>query len=208
MANLHFLLDKNIEFHGQIEQVQQSFHYYQARIAELEAKLEKREEELQKDHLTGLLNRKAFDEVMDKLIPKAEAEDGELVLLLIDLDFFKQINDTFGHKIGDDLLTHFGRLLTQHIRSQDYAVRMGGDEFALVFWGLDIASSAIVTERIQKFLNHHTYHFDGQSVHVTISGGLAMFRPGESKQDFYVRTDSILYEAKKNGRNRIEVETL
>jgi diguanylate cyclase len=158
------------------------------------------------DSLTSLANRKFFDRELGRCIGEA-ADGGEgLCLLLLDIDHFKKINDTFGHMAGDEVLRVVGHAFKQHIRSNDVAARLGGEEFAIVLPGLSLLAASTVAEKIRsrvmamQFVKRSTGETIGR---VTISGGIAVWRDGETPWSLIHRADHCLYAAKRHGRNRV-----
>jgi len=150
------------------------------------------------DNLTGLYNRRYLDEI----VQRRQRKDPGGSLVLIDVDHFKQINDTFGHQTGDAVLVQVSRIITGSIRESDIAARWGGEELAIYFPKLDLHLAAGVAERIRTRVAAETRPA------VTISCGVASWKSGEGKvsvESLFARADAALYLAKKNGRNRVAV---
>ncbi|MEV6599928.1 GGDEF domain-containing protein [Actinoplanes sp. NPDC051346] len=164
------------------------------RRVELEAARSTADRAAASDALTGLGNRRQFDRRM-------AATDGPgSTLLLIDVDRFKDINDSFSHGVGDRVLTEIAAVLRAHCRSDEDAVRFGGDEFAL-FLATGEHEGRKVAERIRQVIEARDWTAIAPGLHVTLSMGLATWRPGESGRDLYDRADGNLYTAKRAGRN-------
>ena len=155
------------------------------------------------DALTGLTNRAAFTDLSLKLLARAEADGDSYVLAILDLDFFKRINDTHGHRCGDFVLTSAGELLRNAVRPEDLVARLGGEEFAaLVHCPRHQAQKVLERLRLQMELNR--LQFEGQSVAVTMSIGAAETDVFGYNFDYlYAEADKALYQAKMDGRNRI-----
>jgi diguanylate cyclase len=147
------------------------------------------------DALTGLGNRRLFDRHIDEL-------DGAVVLLLVDVDKFKGINDRFSHGVGDKVLREVAAVLRAHCRADEVAVRFGGDEFAL-FLRTDLSSAATVAERIRQVIAARDWETLAVGLRVTLSIGLAAFTTGMTGRELYDRADRHLYVAKRTGRDRI-----
>ncbi len=167
-----------------------------------------------KDELTGLYNRRYFMEALERETAKALRTKTLFTLFIFDLDFFKQINDTYGHPAGDRVLAEVARLLHHCIRTGDLACRIGGEEFAVILHDSQLKEAEIVCERFRKMVGNHAFIIHGpkggsrgQTLRVTVSIGIALF-DGSSIQKasrLISASDTALYRAKKAGRNRVEV---
>jgi diguanylate cyclase len=171
--------------------------------------LQKAEEHSRTDMLTGLPNRRALDEFL-RLAQTAAMENGTpLGMLLIDVDHFKRFNDDFGHNVGDQVLKLLGGVLKDRVRDNDLAARYGGEELIAVLPAADMDTCAAVAERIRKSIAECkiTRRASGEVLpSISVSIGVAQFRPGEPVTDFIERCDSALYMAKRSGRNRVVTE--
>ena len=191
------------------------------RLAEHEAELQQRvlqaTEELRRqkeaaersariDPLTGLLNRRAFDELAEREIQRARRFRHPMTLIAVDLDRFKSINDGHGHLVGDTVLEDFARLASAHLRSLDIIARLGGEEFAVLLPGTDAEGACQLAERIRQTIASHGLVLDGVVLRYTASFGVASFEPRQpGLQRWLARADAALYEAKAKGRNRVEL---
>ncbi|MBT9492091.1 MAG: GGDEF domain-containing protein [Paucibacter sp.] len=159
------------------------------------------------DPLTGLFNRRGLRNRADRLRQRglrAKADAG-LVVAMIDFDHFKQINDRHGHAAGDVVLKGLGQLLLSHLRPNDLAVRMGGEEFAVVWQELGEADALRLAERLRQSVEDEVFSTDAGTIKVTVSVGIAMPRSQEEAlDDLLGRADAALYKAKRAGRNRVE----
>lgn len=185
-----------------------STHLTQAteEVERLRKELEQARREASTDPLTGLLNRRAFTTVLANAINKAQADGQDLCLVMLDIDHFKTINDTYGHLVGDKVLRFIGRLLTQVVKGQDTLCRFGGEEFAILLPETSPQGALRVAETIRNRLNgsHLRLADSGQPLgELTASLGVACYRPGESADNFIQRADQALYEAKRQGRDRV-----
>jgi diguanylate cyclase (GGDEF)-like protein len=157
------------------------------------------------DPLTGLLNRRAFEEQTQREWARRIRQPQSLSALAFDLDHFKSVNDTYGHAVGDIVLAHAARVLRDMARETDIVARLGGEEFVTVMPGASEEQALAVAERIRSFLaNEPIMTPGGQSLRITTSVGLASANSGDVDiHTVLQRADKALYEAKKTGRNRI-----
>lgn len=156
---------------------------------------------LNKDHLTGISNRKHFMDFLNKMYTMSKRHSQPLTLLMTDLDNFKEINDTYGHFKGDECLREVAEILTESIRNEDLAARMGGDEFVVLLPQTTLDEAQNIASRIKKSVQTIDIKEKGP---VTISIGVAVLRNEDDIDSFLKRADNALYQAKNNGRNRIE----
>jgi diguanylate cyclase (GGDEF)-like protein/PAS domain S-box-containing protein len=155
------------------------------------------------DALTGLANRREFERLFGVLFAEARKQNTSLTVCVCDLDRFKQVNDTWGHAMGDDVLTAFSDLLRQHLKHSDLAARMGGDEFLLALPGISATEAADAMEAIRQHLNIREFHARAGNFHVTCSFGVAQLRVAHSDGEALIaEADRSMYEAKDSGRNR------
>lgn len=155
------------------------------------------------DRLTGLYNRTKLDEVFANELARAERYNESLAVIMADIDKFKTVNDTYGHQIGDSVLTEFAAIMRKLVRDTDTLGRWGGEEFLVICSHADLNSAYILAERIRAAVAGHSFSVVGQK---TCSFGVASYRPGDTAETIVNRADMALYEAKQNGRNRIELE--
>lgn len=158
------------------------------------------------DPLTGLCNRRAFDNALAECMDVDRPVDRPGCLALFDLDHFKLVNDTHGHATGDRVLVLFAAVLRGTVRTGDVVARIGGEEFAVLLEGAGVEQARMVCERIRTRLAASEGHsIAGDPVHVTVSVGLAALAPEASAQDVFKAADAALYRAKESGRNRLSV---
>jgi diguanylate cyclase (GGDEF)-like protein len=157
------------------------------------------------DGLTGLANRRQCEETLASELARLERFGGPLALVVTDLDWFKDVNDRYGHPSGDAVLREFARLLQDTIRDVDLAGRWGGEEFLLILPGTDLAGGVQVAERIRAGLaGRIVLSPDGSPIPITASFGVAATPPGTTAAELFSAADAALYEAKRNGKNRVE----
>jgi diguanylate cyclase (GGDEF)-like protein len=151
------------------------------------------------DHLTGLANRRRFERQLEREVARTKRYGHLFCLLLLDIDHFKNVNDTYGHEGGDEALRRLGHVLQTGTRGVDTAARIGGEEFAVILTETDFAHGLEVAERLRQTIKETDLLENGR---VTVSVGLAEFNPSMSDgRELYVATDSALYEAKRQGRD-------
>ena len=157
-----------------------------------------------RDPLTGLFNRRYMEESLDREVQRASRNGAEVALLLVDLDHFKQFNDTFGHQAGDTLLREFGDFLRQRTRGQDVACRYGGEEFVVILTGASLDAGRKRAEFLREELKHLTVRHVGQVLGaVTASVGISAYPVhGATSEDLLRAADTALYLAKSEGRDR------
>ncbi|MDG4874710.1 GGDEF domain-containing protein [Mesorhizobium sp. WSM4935] len=155
------------------------------------------------DGLTGMQNRRYFDDALREYLHEFRRIDRPVGLMILDLDHFKQVNDTHGHDVGDEVLRAVATCLRGMTRYHDVVARLGGEEFAVVTPNMDVELLARFAERIRKAIANLSIMSGNVRLKVTTSVGLAVWDHKESAEDFYRRADRQLYEAKKQGRNRV-----
>lgn len=193
----------NREFQDEMHQIECEVTDYQDEIQKLKLELRAQKRQAEKDHLTGLGNRLAFDQALNAVIEGQRDLPSPHSLFLVDLDFFKQINDQYGHAVGDDVLINFSMLLKRTLRSHDQVFRFGGDEFAILFSGLDRSEAINIAERVRKFVSDNVYRVENSRFNLSISGGLSQIGDRMDAKQWFLDADRRLYQAKKRGRNRI-----
>lgn len=223
---LDWLPDLNLlegEIHGQIERCHQSYEYqvqpifsalqeHEGWILSLrDISSECAERKILKDlaytdALTGLANRNNFLQTLENEIQRFQRYGQSFALLLMDLDHFKKINDTYGHLAGDECLRHFSRLSQQFLREVDVIGRLGGEEFAALLPLADSNSAYAAAERLRRQIEQNTIWFEGKEIKLTVSIGLARPILGDDTPEHILsRADQALYSAKHHGRNTTQV---
>jgi diguanylate cyclase len=206
-----------------IEQVLTETRRIQDRTKELEQALDDSSKELASindhlaaarhqaltDSLTGIANRRRFDDSLEELTNEAATEQEPLCLLIGDIDHFKAFNDAHGHRVGDQVLRQVALTLKQCIKGRDVAARYGGEEFAVILPQTDLAGAQRVGDQIRKSISSKRIRLksSGETLGaITISIGATQFNPGEALATLVERADQGLYRAKKEGRNRTIIE--
>jgi diguanylate cyclase len=183
------------------EEMQEAEH----RIHALESQLERMTELVREDPLTGSLNRRGLNEVLERELARADRHAGNLCLAMLDLDDFKRLNDNHGHIAGDGALVHLVTVVKETLRTLDVVGRFGGEEFVVILpdTTLDTASQAIT--RLQRELTKQIFMINNERLLITFSAGVASRKPSEDATSLIKRADDALYEAKKAGKNRVAV---
>lgn len=198
----------------EIGELQSAVHALQAslqRTQELEAERETLITELRqlshRDHLTGLMNRRAFDDQAPAQLAQAERHRWPLALMLFDLDHFKRINDQHGHETGDQLLQHAAKLAQAQLRRGDLLARYGGEEFIALLPDCDDKAALALAERLRQALQQPLHRPDGSMLNLSASFGLAVQPAGlqSSLPELFSRADTALYAAKAKGRNQVQL---
>ncbi|MGR9089519.1 MAG: GGDEF domain-containing protein [Gammaproteobacteria bacterium] len=173
---------------------------------ELRDNLEKQHEQVLIDPLTGILNRTGYNENINKEYVRWRRYEGNLSLAVIDLDLFKNINDSFGHSIGDKVLSTVARQLEAQIRECDILCRYGGEEFALLLPETSVADAFVMVEKLRVSIAECQFHLQDRPVPVTMSCGIAGFRKDDTISEVFERADRAMYLAKRDGRNQVRTE--
>lgn len=155
------------------------------------------------DGLTSLANRKQLDGLLKDEILRAERHSRELSLLMFDIDHFKSINDTYGHLTGDSVLRSLALILQKRLRPQDKLGRYGGEEFCAILPETSLQSAGKIAEELRALIAAHVFVAEESQLRVTTSIGVAAHVSGMQPDDLYRGADAMLYQAKRNGRNRV-----
>jgi len=158
------------------------------------------------DSLTNCPNRRNFDNSIERLTTTANVNNESLSLLMIDIDHFKRINDTFGHLTGDEALKWIALQISNTVRGNDIAARFGGEEFAVLLPGTSMEGAAFVADNISNAIRNKVMPSNNPTQkigRITVSIGVALYQPQEAPNQFIARTDAALYRAKLSGRNRV-----
>lgn len=157
------------------------------------------------DPLTGLKNRRYMDSFlkMECDLIKRQSVGGSLVV--VDIDYFKRVNDVYGHNAGDMVIKEVADALTRRLRDSDIACRWGGEEFVLFLHNTSGARAFSICEELRTLVQHHRFSYQERAVPITASFGLTTLTPGDEPQTVFARADDALYQAKKMGRNQVQV---
>lgn len=153
-----------------------------------------------KDPLTGIYNRKKFDEEIDKWISFSKRYDSSFSLILFDIDDFKRINDKYGHIVGDSVIKNIAEIISKSIRDTDIFARWGGDEFVILLPNTDIQQAKEIAERMRKYIRDNLYEMEEN---ITCSFGLASYEKNDTTQSLLRKADDLLFKAKTKGKDRV-----
>tara|TARA_B110000211_G_scaffold234983_1_gene308042 strand:+ start:12737 stop:13756 length:1020 start_codon:yes stop_codon:yes gene_type:complete len=187
----HWSLEKIIE---------QKTHELAEKNAQLERKIIEIESMSNTDPLTKIANRKLFETELNKEIMRADRYQHPLTLAIFDIDKFKDINDKYGHKVGDAIICDICQLVESNIRDVDLLARWGGDEFVIIFPEQSQHQAHLTSDKLRAIINQHQIEPD---IFVTCSFGVAQYQPGDSINDLFQRVDHLLYVSKERGRNQV-----
>lgn len=203
---LREVVAENDRMQKETSQLRAAVESSQEHVDSLEQKLQAAREVSFYDSLTQVRNRRYYDQQLPQELLKASLENLPLCLAVADIDHFKRINDKFGHSVGDGVLKLFANLMSNTVKGRDMVVRYGGEEFVIVLPETQIEDAVTLIEKIRVKLQaiNLTVRKTGQTIgNVTASFGIALFEPGDDQDSLFIRADSLLYQAKKGGRNRI-----
>ena len=156
------------------------------------------------DPLTKLFNRRHFEEEFEREFKRAKRYKNDLSIAIVDIDFFKKINDTYGHSCGDFVLKEVAYLMNQNFRQTDTIYRYGGEEFVVILTETPAETAHIPMERLRKKIENHNFHFNNKNIKVTISTGISSKTDCESIFEMFDDADKALYKAKNSGRNMVK----
>ncbi|WP_310439484.1 sensor domain-containing diguanylate cyclase [Sulfuricurvum sp.] len=174
-----------------------------SKVDELYSMTNTLEQKAFKDNLTGINNRENFEDIFSIEIANAKQNNLPLSLIIFDVDHFKLINDTYGHQAGDIILKELVGLIADHIKNGDVFARWGGEEFVILTPSTEIVGAHNLAENLRKLVQAHMFSYVEKEI--TLSFGIAQLGEDDDKKTLFEKADSAMYEAKKNGRNRIEM---
>lgn len=176
---------------------------YEQRIRNLERELLQVSEKVREDQLTQALNRRGLEETFTVEAARCRRKGKPLCVALLDIDNFKELNDRFGHKTGDDALVHLVGVMRDTVRPSDSVARFGGEEFVILLPETELEEALQVTKRVQRALTRRFFLADNQKLLITFSAGVAICGDDERRESVLGRADTALYQAKREGKNRV-----
>lgn len=203
------LMHENQRMVAQTHDLNVGLRESQKQIEKLNRELEDVRNQSMRDALTGIANRRAFDARIDSEIQQAEATGNSMCLALADIDLFKRVNDTFGHRVGDEVLRIFASVISENIKGQDLVARYGGEEFAIILPRTEMNAAFSLVDKIRQefFSKELILRNSGKTLgKISASFGISALEPGLTARDLIERADKKLYEAKNCGRNQVRAE--
>ena len=189
--------------HEELITTRKQAHEAEERVKKLEEELEEVSEKMHEDQLTGALNRRGMDEAMDREITRADRQQTPVSLALLDIDNFKQLNDTLGHQAGDQALVHLTNVIKEALRPTDAVARYGGEEFIIIMSETALEEAMATVTRLQRELTKKFFLHNNERKLITFSAGVALRTVNETAGDVIARADKAMYQAKKSGKNRV-----
>ncbi len=205
------LAEQTTRAHARNAVLEQQIASSVTRVSELQQRLTKAEHTATTDPLTGLANRGSFEKALRRAMAQARDEAASMCLLMIDIDHFKRINDSFGHPVGDLVIRLVAKVISDNVKGRDCAARYGGEEFAVVLFGAGLDAGAIVGEQIRQSLARLPLVHKPtkqQLGTITVSVGVSSHHRGDKPMNLVNRADRALYAAKHSGRNLVCTEAM
>jgi diguanylate cyclase len=193
---------RHVDMARQLETLRRRVQEMERETGELQGKLKEKQELALRDSLTQIPNRLAFDQRYDQEVARWRRYSHPLSLIVCDIDHFKRLNDTYGHKAGDKALALIARGLAVSIRETDFLARYGGEEFVVLLPETTLETATVVAEKLRAAIEAASFHYEGKRVPITLSVGYATFATDEAPETVFKRADQALYRAKSDGRNR------
>ncbi|WP_009205517.1 GGDEF domain-containing protein [Sulfuricella denitrificans] len=187
----------------EMEETRKQVEASENKIRELEAELDKTTSLVHEDFLTGTLNRRGMEDAFQREFARSERTHTPLCVALFDIDYFKRLNDTYGHDAGDDALVHLVHVVKETLRPTDVIARFGGEEFVIILPETGVEEGMKTMMRLQRELTKKFFLHKNEKVLITFSAGIALRQPDESADAIISRADQALYKAKAAGRNRV-----
>jgi diguanylate cyclase len=192
---------RSLEFSGRAERMRARIADLERETLELHSKLASEKQDARLDPLTGVANRKSFEERFAQEIARKPRADVPMAMLLWDIDSFKFINDSYGHRAGDRVLQSVAACFMAAVRSGDFVARIGGEEFVVLLNGLKLKDALHIANQVRSAVEALRFHFRGTPVRVTVSCGVTELQDHDAVESAFDRADSALYRAKHGGRN-------
>ncbi|MDQ5878751.1 MAG: hypothetical protein QG584_724 [Pseudomonadota bacterium] len=196
----------NTDHHRTEEAARLANDHLLSQLSEIGRLQEALREQAMRDPLTTLFNRRYLDETLEREIARAMREGYPLTVMMLDIDHFKKLNDTYGHLAGDEMLKVTGQMFASHARLDDVICRFGGEEFAIVLPRMSLETARLRAESWRQAFAETTVTFGTFSLQATLSAGISAFpEHGKTRDELLEAADLALYRAKRNGRNRVEL---
>ncbi|WP_457641855.1 diguanylate cyclase [Persephonella sp.] len=208
-TTVHLILDELKELKSQNEFLKNQIKKYHSEITQLRKELSHAKTEASIDFLTGLVNRRRFERAVEDAIRDYENRNYPFSLIYVDIDNFKDINDNYGHQVGDIVLKEVATIFKFYLRANTIIGRIGGEEFAILLPGVELEDAIKIAERLRNIIQNREIRIKldkEQILKVTASFGLTQVKKGDTVDSILHRADMAMYRAKKSGKNRVEVE--
>jgi len=173
----------------------------QEELSSLKTQLEETKSQLLRDSLTGLYNRVAYEDRFQVEVNRSRRTKSPLCLAMLDIDFFKKINDNYGHDVGDRVLRSFSELIQTRIRKTDMFARIGGEEFVLMMPDTPANLALLLVNELRETISKCKFHYNDTSFFVTVSIGIVELHEDDDPEGILIKADKALYKSKENGRN-------
>ncbi|WP_245596350.1 GGDEF domain-containing protein [Sulfurihydrogenibium subterraneum] len=187
----------------QNENLTEKLENYHKEIQKLNIELKIAKQDATIDFLTGVVNRRSFDRTLEDLLKEVRDKDYIFTLILLDIDNFKAINDTYGHLAGDLVLKEISNVLRIFLRANTIIGRIGGEEFGIILPGVPLENGIKVAERIRNIIENREVRFEDRIIKFTASFGVTESKKEDTKESIYKRADEALYIAKRSGKNKV-----
>ena len=189
--------------HEELLHTRKQAHDAEERVHALEHELGQVSELVFQDQLTGALNRRGLDELLTRETNRADRQQSPLSIALLDIDNFKQLNDTLGHQAGDQALIHITKIIRETLRPTDAVARYGGEEFLIILADTKLNDAVDIITRLQRELTKKFFLHENNRLLITFSAGIALRHPQEDAAEVVRRADTAMYQVKKSGKNRV-----
>lgn len=198
--------ERKLQMEIRVGELASKVHQLETESKGLQERLVEEQKNAMQDALTKLPNRLAWNQRMEYEFSRWSRYQSPLVIVIWDIDDFKKVNDTYGHKAGDKVLTTIATLLKDRIRDTDFIARFGGEEFVMLLPETEIAQAQAVVEKLRVAIEECEFHHGDRNVVITVSGGMTQFKKGDTSETAFERADQFLYKAKGSGKNRCNSE--
>lgn len=185
-----------------IEQLKKQVKEMESEAEELKEQIEKEKQQTLRDVLTEIPNRLAYEERLNLELANFRRNQTPFTLVVWDIDFFKKVNDVYGHAAGDQVLKLVASILNKNMRETDFIARYGGEEFVSILPATDVKSAQLVTDKLRELIESSNFHFREERVNVTVSAGFAEIKDNDDGESLFIHADKALYKAKESGRNK------
>ncbi|MCE9550369.1 MAG: GGDEF domain-containing protein [Betaproteobacteria bacterium] len=203
MQDTRIIQASSMRSHEELISTRKQAEIAEERVKQLEQELEEVSELVREDQLTGALNRRGLDEVLDREIKRADRQQTPVSIALLDIDNFKQLNDSLGHQTGDQALVHLIQVIKNALRPTDEVARYGGEEFLIILIDTSLEEAMTTVTRLQRELTKSLFLHNNKRQLITFSAGVALHTSGEDPESTIGRADNAMYKAKRAGKNRV-----